>query len=709
MDEFHLNWSNDAIKPPIVVEARDRVTDVCSLNLYGKGAVKYGEGLQENLLRLMENFCSNVAPPLPTKGQLWFDTSADTLQVYNGASWTPISGLGSGTVSTQPAGDNDASVATTAFVQTAIAGRITKNVSNTPLVALTQVEAGNGIIEFSGALDATTNVIVPNGVSKKWLVLNSTSGAHDLIVKTLSGTGVTIPKNKTLFIYSDTVNVRTVDVDVLSQVLASGGAGSGLDADLLDGQQGSFYAPVTSPALQGTPTAPTATTGTNNTQIATTAFVETAIQNSTSSVSLGTDAADIKMDGTVSVGTKNTAAKSDHIHPTDTSRAPLASPAFTGVPTAPTATSGTNTAQLATTAFVAAAVSGLSGGGGGPTLSFETTSSNIKADGVASVGTLGTVPRADHIHPTDSTRAPVDSPNFTGTPTGPTATAGANTTQLATTAFVANAVNVSLNLNLNNSAALITTNGIQNAGTSSSAARADHVHPTDSTRAPLNSPTFTGTPTAPTAPTGTSTTQIATTAFVASAVSGGGGGGAGLNSTNSVITMDGVQSAGTATTAARADHVHPRDTSRASLLDANTFTNANTFNSNTASVFKIPPTITNPATSIYTSSNNQVATVGNAYTIASGNGSLGSTGFKTWPAPGGNFIMQWAQVTITSNTAGTFSKVMPLTFPNNVVAFSVTPGFNVALSWYGFNNTGVQFNYPANCLNMAVLIMVIGY
>ena len=40
------------------------------------------------------------------------------------------------------------------------------------------------------------------------------------------------------------------------------------------------------------------------------------------------------------------------------SRATLASPAFTGIPTAPTATSGTNTTQLATTAFVQSASGG---------------------------------------------------------------------------------------------------------------------------------------------------------------------------------------------------------------------------------------------------------------------------------------------------------------------------------------------------------------
>lgn len=43
------------------------------------------------------------------------------------------------------------------------------------------------------------------------------------------------------------------------------------------------------------------------------------------------------------------------------SYAPLASPAFTGTPTAPTATKGTNTTQVATTAFVKNAISDLEG------------------------------------------------------------------------------------------------------------------------------------------------------------------------------------------------------------------------------------------------------------------------------------------------------------------------------------------------------------
>ena len=65
------------------------------------------------------------------------------------------------------------------------------------------------------------------------------------------------------------------------------------------------------------------------------------------------------MDGTASAGSATTWSKSDHVHPTDISRAPLASPTFTGTPKAPTAAAGTDTTQIATTAFVKSAVNNM--------------------------------------------------------------------------------------------------------------------------------------------------------------------------------------------------------------------------------------------------------------------------------------------------------------------------------------------------------------
>lgn len=138
------------------------------------------------------------------------------------------------------------------------------------------------------------------------------------------------------------------------------------------------------------------------------------------------------MDGTGAAGTSADYARGDHVHPTDTSRAPLASPTFSGTPSAPTAAAGTNTTQLATTAFVTTAVANKSV----PTA----TTTTPKMDGTAAVGSETKWAKGDHVHPTDTSRAPLASPALTGTPTAPTASAGTNTTQIATTAFVSAAI-----------------------------------------------------------------------------------------------------------------------------------------------------------------------------------------------------------------------------------------------------------------------------
>lgn len=158
----------------------------------------------------------------------------------------------------------------------------------------------------------------------------------------------------------------------------------------------------------------------------------TSASNAAAAVQAAAGTATPIVDGTATVGSGVKWAREDHIHPTDTSRAPLASPALTGTPTAPTATLGTNTTQLATTAFVIA-----NAGGSTPATALPIV------DGTATVGVATKYAREDHIHPTDTSRAPLASPAFTGTPSLPTGTtgvtqsAGDSSTKLATTAFVA--------------------------------------------------------------------------------------------------------------------------------------------------------------------------------------------------------------------------------------------------------------------------------
>jgi hypothetical protein len=147
------------------------------------------------------------------------------------------------------------------------------------------------------------------------------------------------------------------------------------------------YTPVNpaSAALTGTPTAPTATAGTNTTQIATTAFVTSAVNASgVSSFNTRTGAV------TLQSSDVTTALTYTPVNP--------ASAALTGTPTAPTAAVNTNTTQLATTAFV---------------LGQASSTTPLQA-GTAAVGTGTTFARADHVHPTDTSRASASSPVITG-------------------------------------------------------------------------------------------------------------------------------------------------------------------------------------------------------------------------------------------------------------------------------------------------------
>lgn len=53
-----------------------------SLTLVGRNYVGYGELLQEDLVKMLENFAFSVSPRSPLIGQLWFDTSKNHLSVY---------------------------------------------------------------------------------------------------------------------------------------------------------------------------------------------------------------------------------------------------------------------------------------------------------------------------------------------------------------------------------------------------------------------------------------------------------------------------------------------------------------------------------------------------------------------------------------------------------------------------------------------------
>ncbi|SAA93074.1 phage tail-collar fiber domain-containing protein [Enterobacter hormaechei] len=116
------------------------------------------------------------------------------------------------------------------------------------------------------------------------------------------------------------------------------------------------YATKASPTFTGTPKAPTAAAGNNTTQLATTAFVQAALIALVNGAPATLDtlkeiAAAINNDPNFSTTITNALAL----------KAPLASPALTGTPTAPTAAQTVNNTQIATTAFVKSALAALVG------------------------------------------------------------------------------------------------------------------------------------------------------------------------------------------------------------------------------------------------------------------------------------------------------------------------------------------------------------
>ena len=63
-----------------------------SLTLFGKSYSGFGELLNENLVKLLENSSSTSAPTAPLKGELWFDASTNQVKVYDGTSFKPTGG-----------------------------------------------------------------------------------------------------------------------------------------------------------------------------------------------------------------------------------------------------------------------------------------------------------------------------------------------------------------------------------------------------------------------------------------------------------------------------------------------------------------------------------------------------------------------------------------------------------------------------------------
>jgi hypothetical protein len=307
-----------------------------------------------------------------------------TLSVADVTGAAPLAGpafTGVPTAPTAASGDSTTTLATTAFVQTAINGSSTVNIGTTGTDAtgggIPATASGMPIIELVGNLQQDTTVSLPS--SGRWSIFNATSGAFSVTLSTGTGPTLDLPQGATV------------------EVIALGGV-------YLANQMG------------------TTRPGNDSTKfLATTEYVSNAIGQFSS--------------GVASFNTRTGAIVLSSADVSGVGGAMLASPAFTGIPTAPTAAFGNNTNQLATTAFVTSNFAPLIS----PALSGAPTAPDIGSQNGTSSGIVT-------VNYANGTFAPLISPALTGAPTSPTPSLGDSSTKIATTAFVerylSNVVNV---------------------------------------------------------------------------------------------------------------------------------------------------------------------------------------------------------------------------------------------------------------------------
>ncbi len=219
---------------------------------------------------VIQNLASDPSNPVP--GQVYFNTTTNRFRVYTGSDWDEM-GTGGGTV-TSVAVSNDTN------------GGL--SVSGSPIT-----NSGTITIGHSNVLDnaQTTSGIYPIKIDKNGHIteygsaLGVVSTTKDGLVPAFSSANkdANTAISNTDYLYdASTEKYQRLPAEAFSDTTYTDGtAGYTLKAKQdKDGNQiDTTYAKLASPALTGTPTAPTATKGTDTTQIATTAFVQDAISD----------------------------------------------------------------------------------------------------------------------------------------------------------------------------------------------------------------------------------------------------------------------------------------------------------------------------------------------------------------------------------------------------------------------------------------------
>ena len=89
-----MTYNINSYNGQLITKVPDGTIDNNSLaiGLIGRNSVNFGEAINENFVKLLENFSSVTAPDKAIKGQLWFDATLGKLKVFDGIMWKPTGG-----------------------------------------------------------------------------------------------------------------------------------------------------------------------------------------------------------------------------------------------------------------------------------------------------------------------------------------------------------------------------------------------------------------------------------------------------------------------------------------------------------------------------------------------------------------------------------------------------------------------------------------
>lgn len=214
---YTVNKTNGSVLATVADGTIDTTTD---LVLVGKNYAGYGEFLNENTVKMLENFANTTAPSSPLAGQLWWDTTGSLLKVYNGSSFKTIS----------------ASTASASQPSTNVTGDLWWDTTNGQL----KVYNGSAFVTVGPTFTAA------QGTSGAIVETVTDSGATDhVVVKLFSGGTVvgTVSKDAQFTPQSAIAGFATISpgIQVSSTVSGAKFQGTATDSDALGGIAAANY------------------------------------------------------------------------------------------------------------------------------------------------------------------------------------------------------------------------------------------------------------------------------------------------------------------------------------------------------------------------------------------------------------------------------------------------------------------------------------